>query len=258
MMYLSQNFIAYKTIVIKEILRFSRIWLQTIIPPAITMGLYFVIFGELIGSQLRDIGGYNYMDYIVPGLILMAIITNSYANVVSSFYGAKFQHNIEELLVSPISNITILAGFISGGIARGLTVGLVVTLVSLFFTQLNIDNLPLTLMVALLTSILFSLAGFINAVFAKSFDDISIIPTFVLAPLTYLGGIFYSIEMLPDFWQDVSLLNPVLYMVSAFRMGILGISDTNLITALGIILTFILLLTLFSLWLLNKGIGIKQ
>jgi len=258
MMFLSRNFIAYKTIVIKEILRFSRIWLQTIVPPAITMSLYFVIFGQLIGSQLSDIDGYSYMDFIVPGLILMAVITNSYSNVVSSFYGTKFHHHIEELLISPVSNITILAGFISGGIARGLTVGLVVTLVSLFFTRLNIDNLPLTLLVALLTSILFSLAGFINAVFAKSFDDISIIPTFVLAPLTYLGGIFYSIEMLPDFWQNISLFNPVLYMVSAFRQGILGISDTSLITALSITLTFILFLTLFSLWLLDKGIGIKK
>lgn len=257
-MYLSQNFIAYKTIVIKEILRFSRIWLQTIVPPAMTMGLYFVIFGELIGSQLNDINGYSYMDYIVPGLILMAVITSSYANVVSSFYGTKFHHHIEELLISPISNSTILLGFVSGGVARGLVVGLVVTLVSLFFTQLKIDNLPLTLLVALLTSILFSLAGFINAVFAKSFDDISIMPTFVLAPLTYLGGVFYSIEMLPEFWQNISLVNPVLYMVSAFRQGILGVSDTDLISALSIILSFIVLLSLFSLWLLNKGIGIKK
>lgn len=257
-MYLSQNFIAYKTIVIKEILRFSRIWLQTIVPPAMTMGLYFVIFGELIGSQLNDINGYSYMDYIVPGLILMAVITSSYANVVSSFYGTKFHHHIEELLISPISNSTILLGFVSGGVARGLVVGLVVTLVSLFFTQLKIDNLPLTLLVALLTSILFSLAGFINAVFAKSFDDISIIPTFVLAPLSYLGGVFYSIEMLPEFWQNVSLVNPVLYMVSAFRQGILGVSDTDPISALSIILSFIVLLSLFSLWLLNKGIGIKE
>ncbi len=257
-MHLSANLIAYKTLVIKEILRFSRIWLQTILPPAITMGLYFVIFGELIGSQLNDIHGYSYIDYIVPGLILMAIITNSYANVVSSFYSTKFHHHIEELLISPVSNFTILAGFVSGGVARGLVVGLVVTLVSLFFTKLYIDNLLLTLLVALLTSVLFSLAGFINAVYAKSFDDISIVPTFILTPMTYLGGVFYSIEMLPDFWQKVSLVNPILYMVGAFRHGILGISDTRLMTALGIILMFILFLTLYSLWLLHKGIGIKK
>ena len=257
-MYLSLNFTAYKTILIKEILRFSRIWLQTIVPPAITKCLYFIIFGELIGSQLSDIHGYSYMDYIVPGLILMAVITNSYANVVSSFYGTKFQHHIEELLISPVANITILVGFVSGGVARGLAVGLVVTLVSLFFTHLNVDSLLLTLFVALLTSILFSLAGFINAVFANSFDDISIIPTFILTPLTYLGGVFYSIEMLPEVWQNISLFNPVLYMVSAFRQGILGVSDTDLITALSIILIFIVLLTLFSLWLLDKGVGIKK
>lgn len=257
-MYLKNNFIAYKTIVIKEILRFSRIWLQTIVPPAITMGLYFIIFGQLIGSQLNDIDNYSYMDYIVPGLIIMSIITNSYANVVSSFYGTKFHHHIEELLVSPISNMTIIAGYISGGVARGLVVGLVVTLVSLFFTRIPIDSYLITFIIALLTAILFSLGGLINAIFANSFDDISIVPTFVLTPLTYLGGVFYSIEMLPEFWQNVSLFNPVLYMVNGFRMGMLGVSDASLNTAILIILGFITLLTSIALWLLHQGIGIKK
>jgi len=257
-MVLHNNITAYKTIVIKEILRFSRIWLQTIIPPAITMGLYFIIFGQLIGSQLNDIEGYSYMDYIVPGLIIMSIITNSYSNVVSSFYGTKFHHHIEELLVSPIANITIIAGYVSGGVARGLTVGVIVTLVSLFFTQLSIDSYATTFLIALLTAILFSLAGLINAIFANSFDDISIVPTFILTPLTYLGGVFYSIEMLPEFWRAISLFNPVLYMVNGFRMGMLGVSDASLASAIAIILGFIVFLTTISLWLLHKGIGIKK
>ncbi len=257
-MYFKANLTAYNTIVIKEILRFSRIWLQTIVPPAITTTLYFIIFGRLIGSQLSDIDNYSYMDYIVPGLIIMSIITNSYANVVSSFYGTKFHHHIEELLVSPVSNLTIIAGYVSGGVARGLVVGLVVTLVSLFFTTISVDSYVITIAIAILTAVLFSLAGLINAIFANSFDDISIVPTFVLTPLTYLGGVFYSIDMLPSFWQNVSLFNPVLYMVNGFRMGMLGVSDASLSTAILIILGFILLLGIISLWLLHQGIGIKK
>ena len=198
------------------------------------------------------------MDYIVPGLIIMSIITNSYANVVSSFYGTKFHHHIEELLVSPVSNLTIIAGYVSGGVARGMVVGLVVTLVSLFFTTITVDNYVITIAIAILTAVLFSLAGLINAIFANSFDDISIVPTFVLTPLTYLGGVFYSIDMLPSFWQNVSLFNPVLYMVNGFRMGMLGVSDASLSTAILIILGFILLLGIISLWLLHRGIGIKK
>ena len=257
-MYFKANLTAYNTIVIKEILRFSRIWLQTIVPPAITTTLYFIIFGRLIGSQLGDIDNYSYMDYIVPGLIIMSIITNSYANVVSSFYGTKFHHHIEELLVSPVSNLSIIAGYVSGGVARGMVVGLVVTLVSLFFTTITVDNYVITIAIAILTAVLFSLAGLINAIFANSFDDISIVPTFVLTPLTYLGGVFYSIDMLPSFWQNVSLFNPVLYMVNGFRMGMLGVSDASLSTAILIILGFILLLGIISLWLLHRGIGIKK
>lgn len=257
-MYLKDNFTAYKTIVIKEILRFSRIWIQTIIPPAVTMGLYFVIFGQLIGSQLNDINNYTYMDYIVPGLIIMSIITNSYSNVVSSFYSTKFHHHIEELLISPIANFTILAGYVSGGVARGLIVGVVVTLVSLFFTRIEIHSFAVTLLIAVLTATLFSLAGLINAIFAKNFDDISIVPTFVLTPLTYLGGVFYSIEMLSEFWQNISLFNPVLYMVNGFRMGMLGVSDASLLLAVIIIIGFIIVLGSICLWLLHKGVGIKK
>ena len=253
-----QMFIAYKTIVIREVLRFSRIWLQTIIPPVITTTLYFVIFGNLIGPRIGDMAGVPYMDYIVPGLIMMAVITNSYANVVSSFYGSKFQHNIEEMLVSPIPDYVIILGFVSGGTARGLVVGLAVTLVSLAFSQLQIHNLGILVSVVVLTAILFSLAGLINGVYANSFDDISIIPTFVLTPLTYLGGVFYSIRLLSDFWQGVSLANPILYMVNTFRYGFLGISDISLVTSFIIISVFILTLYLFALYLLKAGYGIRK
>ncbi len=250
--------VAFRTIVTKEILRFSRIWVQTVLPPAITMALYFVIFGKLIGSQIGDMDGFRYIDFIVPGLILMSVISNSYANVVSSVYSSKFQHNIEELLIAPLPNFIILAGYVAGGVARGVIVGVVVTLVSLLFTDLAIHSYAVTLAVFVLTSVLFSIAGFINAVYANSFDDISIVPTFVLTPLTYLGGVFYSIRMLPEFWQGVSLANPVLYMVNAFRFGLLGVSDIALWLAFVIILGFVLVLGGFAMWLLARGVGIKS
>ncbi len=254
----TRYWVAFETILTKEFLRFARIWIQTVLPPAITTTLYYIIFGTLIGSRIGEMDGFRYIDFIVPGLILMSVITNSYANVVSSFYSSKFQHHVEELLIAPVPNWVILAGYVGGGVARGLIVGVVVTLVSLFFTDLQIHSYGWTLMVFLLTSILFSLAGFINAVYANSFDDISIVPTFVLTPLTYLGGVFYSIHMLPPFWQQVSLANPVLYMVNAFRYGLIGSSDISITVALAIILAFILVLGWFSLYLLNRGIGIKS
>ena len=253
----SQQMVALKTIVIKEYLRFIRIWIQTVLPPAISVGLYFIIFGELIGSQINDIDGYKYMEYIVPGLILMSVITNAYANVVSSFFSAKFHHSVEEMLVSPLPNNIILMGFVSGGVARGIIVGITVTVVSMFFSDFQIHSYNVTIAVFILTSILFSLAGFINAAYARNFDDITIIPTFVLTPLTYLGGIFYSIKMLPEFWQNVSLVNPVLYMINAFRYGLLGVSDIDVSTAFIIIIAFILALYYFSLRLLRLGVGLK-
>ena len=257
-MTLEEQYIAFKTIVIKEVLRFSRIWVQTIIPPVITMSLYFVIFGNLIGSQIGDMGGFRYMDYIVPGLIMMSVITNSYANVVSSFYGCKFHHHIEEMLVSPLPNYLIVLGFVSGGIARGLAVGATVTVVSMLFTRLPLHSLPVIVSTVVLTSALFSLAGLINAVFAKSFDDISIVPTFVLTPLTYLGGVFYSISLLPEFWQNVSKANPILYMVNAFRYGILGTSDISITYAYTILIAFVVLLFSGCMILMKRGIGIRE
>ena len=250
--------VAYRTILTKEVLRFTRIWIQTVLPSAVTTALYFVIFGTLIGERVGEMDGLPYVDFIVPGLILMAVITNSYSNVVSSFYSSKFQRYVDELLIAPVPNWVIVAGYVSGGMARGVVVGVVVTLVSLFFTDLQVASYGVTLVVFVLTSILFALGGFINAIFAESFDDISIVPTFVLTPLTYLGGVFYSIHMLPEPWQTLSLANPVLYMINAFRFGLFGVSDIPVALGFGIILLFILALTAFSLWLLKRGVGIKS
>ncbi len=249
--------IAFVTIVTKEVTRFMRIWLQTVLPPAITMTLYFVIFGHLIGPRIGEMGGFQYIQYIAPGLIMMSVITNAYANVVSSFFGAKFQKHIEEMLVAPIPNWVILCGYICGGVARGVIVGVVVTVVALFFTDLHMHSFWITAMVVLLTSVLFSLGGLINGIFARSFDDISVIPTFVLTPLTYLGGVFYSIDLLPPFWQKVSLANPILYMVNAFRYGILGVSDIDVATALVVLALFSAALFAVCLALLNRGVGIR-
>tara|TARA_B100000902_G_scaffold396110_1_gene456280 strand:+ start:243 stop:1022 length:780 start_codon:yes stop_codon:yes gene_type:complete len=247
------------TLSTKEIRRYLRIWIQTLVPPAVTMSLYFVIFGSLIGPRIGSMDGLDYIQFMIPGLIMMSVITNSYANVTSSFYSVKFQRSIEELLVSPMPNWAILLGFIIGGVTRGVLIGFIVYIVSLFFyPAFDVVNPGLTLLVLLLTSILFSLMGFINAVFADSFDDISIIPTFILTPLIYLGGVFYSINILPEFWRNISMANPMLYVVNTFREGMLGVSDVSIPFALGMIFSFIGLFTGICLYLLNKGIGIRQ
>jgi len=249
--------VGYSTIVRKEITRILRIWGQTIVPPAITMSLYFIIFGELIGRRIGEMGGFTYMQYIVPGLVIMSVITNSYGNMVSSFFGAKFGKHIEELLISPLPNWIILSGYVTGALARGLMVGVVVMGVSLFFTRIEVQH-PLVMMsVLLLTAIVFALAGMVNAIFAQKFDDIAIIPTFILAPLTYLGGVFYSIALLPEFWQKVSSFNPILYMVNGFRYGMLGVSDVDLSLSYGVILAAGLILFVSCLYLLNKGTGMR-
>jgi ABC-2 type transport system permease protein len=258
MMDLTLNWIGLKTLVRKEVVRIIRIWIQTIVPPAIMMTLYFIIFGNLIGRRIGSMGGFDYMQYIAPGLIMMSVITNSYGNVVSSFFGAKFARHIEEMLVSPMSNATVIMGHVAGGVFRGLLVGALVTIVALFFTKLEVQHPLITLSIVILSSTVFALAGFINAVFARKFDDISIVPTFVLTPLTYLGGVFYSISLLPEFWQKVSLANPTIYMVNAFRYGILGVSDINIIYAYLIVGLFVAGLFSVSLALLNRGVGIRE
>jgi ABC-2 type transport system permease protein len=253
-----KHWVAFNTLLTREVRRFIRIWPQTLLPPAITMTLYFIIFGNLIGTRIGEMDSFRYIDYIAPGIIMMAVINNAYANVASSFFSAKFQNHIEEMLVAPIPNYLILAGYVAGGTARGLCVGLIVTLVSLFFTHLSIEHLFITMSMVILSAIMFALGGFINGIYARSFDEISIIPTFILTPMTYLGGVFYSISLLPDFWQDVSLANPILYMVNAFRFGMLGVSDIPISIAYTMILGCIIFLTLFALRLLNTGTGIRN
>lgn len=253
-----EQWVAFSTIVTKEIRRFMRIWVQTLLPPAITMGLYFVIFGSLIGSRVGNMGGFDYMQYIAPGLIMMSVIQNSYSNVVSSFFSTKFHRSIEEMLVSPMSSFVVLSGFVIGGAARGLCVGFIVTLVALFFTHLHVEHLGVTLLVVLLTAVLFSLGGFLNALYAKNFDDISIVPTFVLTPLTYLGGVFYSLELLPAFWRHLTLANPIVYMVNTFRYGILGVSDVSVAGSLVAILGFTLGAFLLTWWLFHRGHGVRS
>lgn len=252
------QWVAFQTIVVKEVRRFMRIWQQTLLPPAITMTLYFIIFGNLIGSRIGEMGGVDYMSYIVPGLIMMSVITNAYGNVASSFFGNKFQRSIEEMMVAPVYPITILSGYVVGGVVRGVAVGIIVTLLSLYFTDLRVHNFWVMAAVVFLSAILFSLGGFINAVFATKFDDISIIPTFIITPLTYLGGVFYSISLLPDFWQGVSQLNPILYMVNTFRYGVLGVSDINVYFAFLMLFIFIFILGGYSIWLLRRGTGMRQ
>ena len=252
-----ENLICLYTIARRETTRIFRIWVQTLVPPVITMTLYFIVFGSFIGSQLSGIKGFEYMAFFAPGLIMMSIITNSYTNTVSSFFSTKFQKNIEEMLVSPTPDWVIVLGYVSGGVIRGLSVGLLVSLVSLIFIRLPMHSLVYTVLFAFLTSFVFALAGMINGIFAQKFDDISIIPTFVITPLTYLGGVFYSISLLPDFWQMISKANPIIYMIDGFRYGFLGVADMSVTTGLGMLLFFAVVLFSINLYLLKKGIGTR-
>ncbi|MDA8677786.1 ABC transporter permease [Luminiphilus sp.] len=252
-----EQWVALVTLMRKEIKRYTRIWTQTLLPSAITMSLYFLIFGSLIGDRIGQMGGVSYMEFVVPGLIMMSIVTNSYANVVSSFFGSKFNNSIEELLVSPTPNHIILLGFISGGVSRGMLVALIVTVVSSLFVDLDIQHYGVVVSVVALTSVLFSLCGLINAVFANTFDDISIVPTFVLTPLTYLGGVFYSLDLLPDFWASVSQANPLVYVVNAFRYGVLGVSDVDVTFAFAMIGVFTLIAYFYAAHLLRSGTRLR-
>jgi ABC-2 type transport system permease protein len=252
------QFRALAVVARKEIVRILRIWLQTIVPPVITMTLYFVIFGNLIGRRIGEMGGFEYMQYMAPGLIMMSVISNSYGNVVSSFFGAKFQGHLQEMIVAPMHTWVIIVGHVVGGVFRGLLVGAVVTVVALFFTRVEIQNPWIALSMLVLTSMVFSLGGMINAIFATKFDDVSIIPAFVLAPLTYLGGVFYTTDLLPDFWARVSAFNPILYMVNGFRYGVLGVSDVDIVTAYVVILIFLALAFAACYYMISRGIGIRE
>lgn len=253
-----QIWIAYKTLVYKELIRCFRIWPQTIVPPAITMTLYFVIFGRLIGSQIRMIDGYSYIQYIVPGLIMMSIITNAYINASSSFFSAKFQRSIEEVLVSPTPNLIILLGYISGGVTRAFIVGMLVSAIALFFTHLSIHHLPLMLLTVLITAVFFSIAGVINGIFAKTFDDVSWIPSFVITPLTYFAGVFFSISMLSGIWQKVAYLDPIFYIVNAFRYSLLGVSSANVFISMGLLFLFTIGLFFYALRLIRISPGLRS
>lgn len=255
---LQLNWIAFQTLLTKEIVRFLRIWSQTILPPAITATLYFIIFGSIIGSRLGSIDGFGYKEYIAPGLIMMAVVTNSYGNVSSSFFSNKFQRSLEELLISPMPSYLIILGFVAGGVARGVVVGIAVTLVAFFFTKLTVHHVFITFLMIFLAALLFSLAGLLNAFFAKKFDDISIIPTFVLTPLTYLGGVFYQTNLLPSPWYEISLFNPILYMVNTFRYGMLGITDVSINISIGIVCALVIILFIINWYILEKGIGLRS
>ncbi|MBB5015567.1 ABC transporter permease [Rehaibacterium terrae] len=253
-----ENLIALYTIVRREVMRILRIWGQTLVPPAITMTLYFLIFGSLIGRRIGEMGGFDYMDFIVPGLVMMSVIQNSYGNISSSFFGAKFGRHVEELLVAPLPDIVILGGYVAGAVLRGLMVGAIVLAIAMLFTRVSIPHPFVTLTTVLLGATIFSLAGFVNAVYAKKFDDIAIVPTFILTPLTYLGGVFYSVSLLPDWAEQVSYLNPILYMVNAFRYGLLGVSDVPLATAYAVMLAFVAGLGWLGLRLLQRGVGLRS
>ena len=252
------NLVALYTIARREVVRILRIWTQTLIPPAITMTLYFLIFGKLIGTRIGDMGGYSYMEFIVPGLVMMSIIQNAYGNISSSFFGAKFGRHVEELLVSPAPAWVVLAGYVAGGVLRGLMVGAIVFAIAMIFTRVQVPHPLVMLSSMVLGATIFSLAGFVNAVYAKKFDDIAIVPTFILTPLTYLGGVFYSIVLLPGWAQSATYANPIFYMVNAFRYGLLGSSDVSLWVAYALMLGFVALLGGFALWLLKRGVGLRS
>ena len=254
----ARNWIALGTIARREVSRILRIWSQTLVPPAITMTLYFLIFGGLIGSRIGDMGGFRYMEFIVPGLVMMSVIQNSYGNISSSFFGAKFGRHVEELLVSPMPNWVILWGYVAGAVLRGLLVGVMVLGIAMLFTTVRIPHPLVTLSSVILGATIFSLAGFVNAVYAKKFDDVAIVPTFILTPLTYLGGVFYSVTLLPGWAQAATHANPIFYMVNAFRYGLLGVSDVPLWVAYALMLGFVAVLSALSLWLLRRGVGLRS
>lgn len=251
-------FTALKSLAVKETNRYLRIWVQTLVPPVITTSLYFIIFGKMIGGRIGDMGGFSYMEFIVPGLIMMSAITSSYSNVSSSFFSQKFQKNIEELLVAPVPTHVIIWGFVFGGLGRSILVGTLVTVISLFFVPLHVYSWFMVIVTLLMTATLFSLAGLLNGIFAQSFDDVSIVPTFVLQPLTYLGGVFYAISMLPPFWQAVSKINPIVYMISGFRFGFLGTEDVPVAVSLAILILFIVVLYSVCWYLIDKGRGLRS
>jgi len=251
-------YIAWLTLTRKEVMRVLRIWTQTLLPPAITMGIYFVVFGSFLGGQIKEIEGHPYIQFILPGLVMMTCITSSFSNVASSFFSAKFMRHIEEMLVSPMPDWIMVTGFVAGGVVRGVICGVIVALVGLFFTHIPIYNALIILFYLLASANLFSLAGLLNALVARKFDDISIVPTFVLTPLTYFAGTFYSIKMLPETWQKVSLANPIFYMVDGFRYGFLGVHDASLMVGVVLLLVLNFVGYVVCMRMVKKGVGLRS
>jgi len=251
--------ISYYTLVRKDIVRIVRIWPQTLLPSMITSTLYFLIFGTVLGSRIGQFGDVDFIDFVVPGLIMLAVVTNSFSNVAFVVFSSKFfSRSIDEILVSPTPPWVIVAGYISGGIVRGTLVGFLVLAVSIPFAGFHVDNFLIVILFLLLTSAALSLGGLLNGIHAQSIDGINIIPTFVLTPLIYLGGVFYSIEILPEFWQPISLANPLFYIVDGFRYGMLGIVDTSLWTSLAVLGGLAAALAVWAWYEIRAGLRLKQ
>lgn len=257
-MIIKNQLIGCRTILRKDMQRNLRVWRQSFIPPAISSILYFIIFGNLVGRNVGDLHGFTYSQFIAPGLIMMHLITNAYSNCSSSIFVAKLSHYIEEILVSPLTAFFILLGFMLGGIFRGMVVAGIVTVISFYFTHVHLYSLIIFLIVSFLTAMIFSLAGIINALFAKTFDDINVIPVFVLTPLIYLSGVFYSLHVLPHFWQTVSLFNPLIYIVNSARYGYLGYHGTSVFVAISILMLIAFGLFAFTYYLIKKGYGLVE
>jgi ABC-2 type transport system permease protein len=254
-----EAFVSFYTIVRKDLVRIFRIWPQTFLPSVITSVLYFLIFGTVLGGRIGSFGDVPFIEFVIPGLIMLAVVTNSFSNVAFIVFSSKFfARNIDELLVSPTPPSVIVAGYVASGVVRGVLVGLLVLLVSIPFAGLQIDNIFVVLFFLAITSTALSLGGLLNGIHAQSIDGINIIPTFVLTPLIYLGGVFYSIEVLPDFWQPISLANPLFYIVDGFRHGMLGIGDTSLWVSSGVLLSVAAILALFAWYEVRVGLHLKQ
>lgn len=254
-----QTFISFYTIVRKDVLRMFRIWAQTFLPSVVTSSLYFLVFGAFLGSKIGTVQGVPYVMFVVPGLVMLAVVTNAYANTSSVMFSSKFfGRNIDEILVSPTPPWVLVAGYVTGGVIRGVLIGFFVLLVSLFFTHLTVYNIFVVLMFLILTSLVFALAGLVNGIYAKSIDGINIVPTFVLTPLVYLGGVFYSAQVLPGFWGTLTKLDPVFYIINGFRYGFLGISDVSIYFSVGLLLTFVAVLLGVAWYLVKIGLGLRQ
>jgi ABC-2 type transport system permease protein len=252
------NLVAYKTMVRKELTRSFRIWKQTFVPPVINTILYFIVFGSLIGQRIGEMGGFDYIEFIIPGLIMMTVINAAFMSTAAGFFIAKFQKALDELLISPVASLTIILSYVTSSVVVSFVIGLIILITAMFFVSITIFDLFTMLVFIFLTATTFSMLGLALGIFAKNFDDLSIVPTFVLTPLTFLGGVFYSIDLLPEFFRNLSFLNPILYMINGFRYGFIGISDVDIFFSLIMLLIFTGILFLLNYFLLETGINLKE